>query len=89
MDTDTTTILGLCAAFLTSIAFVPQTVRNFRRKHVADLSFTTFGTFTAGVVLWLAYGLMIGSWPVILANVFTLGVSALNLWQMWAYRDRP
>jgi MtN3 and saliva related transmembrane protein len=84
---DTATFFGLGAAFLTSIAFVPQTIRNFRRKHVADLSFSTFGTFTGGVVLWLIYGLMIGSIPIILANTFTLGVSLLNLWQMWAYRE--
>ena len=85
---DTATALGLCAAFLTSVAFVPQTIRNFRRKHVADLSFTTFGTFTAGVVMWLVYGLMIDSVPIIVANCFTLAVSALNLWQMWAYREK-
>lgn len=85
---DPITALGLGAAFLTSVAFVPQVVRNFRRKHVDDLSFSTFGTFTLGVVLWLAYGLAIDSLPIIAANVFTLAVNALNLWQMWAYR-RP
>ena len=85
---DTATALGLCAAFLTSVAFVPQTIRNFRRKHVADLSFTTFGTFTAGVVMWLVYGLLIDSVPIIVANCFTLAVSALNLGQMWAYREK-
>lgn len=83
---DTATALGLCAAFLTSVAFVPQTIRNFRRKQVGDLSFFTFGTFTAGVVAWLGYGLMIDSLPVVAANTFTLAVSLLNLWQMWAYR---
>jgi len=56
---------------------------------VADLSWSTFGTFTVGVMLWLAYGIAIGSLPIILANVFTLAVSTLNLWQMWAYRARP
>ena len=85
---DPITALGLGAAFLTSVAFVPQVVRNFRRKHVDDLSFSTFGTFTLGVVLWLAYGLLIDSLPIIAANLFTLAVNALNLWQMWAYR-RP
>jgi MtN3 and saliva related transmembrane protein len=85
---DTITLLGLAAAFLTSVAFVPQVIRNFRRKHVSDLSFSTFGTFTAGVVLWLIYGIAINSLPIIAANVFTLGVNALNLWQMWAYRGR-
>lgn len=83
---DLPTALGLGAAFLTSVAFVPQVVRNFRRKHVDDLSFSTFGTFTLGVLLWLVYGVMIESLPIILANVFTLGVNGLNLWQMWAYR---
>ena len=86
---DPITLLGLAAAFLTSVAFVPQVIRNFRRRHVADLSWSTFGTFTAGVVLWLAYGLAIDSVPIIAANVFTLAINALNLWQMWAYRDRP
>jgi len=86
---DPITLLGLAAALLTSIAFVPQVIRNFRRKHVADLSWSTFGTFTVGVMLWLAYGIAIGSLPIILANVFTLAVSALNLWQMWTYRARP
>lgn len=85
---DLPTALGLGAALLTSVAFVPQVVRNFRRKHVDDLSFSTFGTFSLGVLLWLVYGLMIDSLPIILANVFTLAVNALNLWQMWAYR-RP
>ncbi|MBS3896583.1 SemiSWEET transporter [Silanimonas sp.] len=86
---DPITLLGLAAALLTSIAFVPQVVRNFRRKHVADLSWSTFGTFTVGVMLWLAYGIAIGSLPIILANIFTLAVSMLNLGQMWAYRARP
>jgi MtN3 and saliva related transmembrane protein len=85
---DPITALGLAAAFLTSVAFVPQVVRNFRRRVVDDLSFSTFGTFTLGVMLWLAYGLIIGSLPIILANLFTLAINALNLWQMWAYR-RP
>ena len=86
---DPITLLGLAAALLTSIAFVPQVIRNFRRKHVADLSWSTFGTFTVGVMLWLAYGIAIGSLPIILANIFTLAVSMLNLGQMWAYRARP
>ncbi|MFN7385707.1 MAG: SemiSWEET transporter [Lysobacteraceae bacterium] len=86
---DPITLLGLAAALLTSVAFVPQVIRNFRRRHVADLSWSTFGTFTVGVVLWLGYGIAIGSLPIIVANVFTLAVNALNLWQMWAYRDQP
>jgi MtN3 and saliva related transmembrane protein len=31
-----------------------------------------YAIFTLGVALWLAYGVMIGAWPVIVANVVTL-----------------
>jgi len=38
-----------------------------------------YGLFTLGVALWLAYGLIIGSWPVILANGITLGLAGMVL----------
>lgn len=86
---DPTTALGLVAAFLTSIAFVPQVWRNYRRRNVEDLSLSTFGTFSVGVVFWLLYGLSIDSLPIIVANVFTLTVCLVILGQMWFYRRKP
>jgi MtN3 and saliva related transmembrane protein len=35
--------------------------------------------FTVGVALWLAYGLLVGSWPMIAANTVTLGLAATIL----------
>lgn len=69
-------LLGGLAALLTTLCWLPQTLRAIRHRDVASLSLTTFAAFSAGVFLWLIYGILIGSWPVILANVFTL---ALNL----------
>lgn len=71
-----TELLGGSAALLTTLCWLPQTLRAVRTRDVASLSLVTFGAFTAGIFLWLIYGLLIGSWPVILANLFTL---ALNL----------
>jgi MtN3 and saliva related transmembrane protein len=35
--------------------------------------------FTTGVALWLAYGIAIHSWPMILANVATLALATTIL----------
>ncbi len=69
-------LIGGAAALLTTLCWLPQTLRAVRARDTASLSLATFAVFAAGIFLWLIYGLLIGSWPVILANLFTL---ALNL----------
>ena len=68
-------ILGFSAAFLTTAAFVPQLVRVLRLRSARDISLPTFLMFSAGVFLWLLYGIDIGSKPVIASNVVTLVLS--------------
>jgi MtN3 and saliva related transmembrane protein len=86
---DTLTLVGLGAAACTTIAFIPQIVRNHRRRSAGDLSLLSFSVFTAGVILWLVYGLAINNLPIIVANVLTLGVNLINLGQMVWYRRHP
>lgn len=83
---DGTTALGLIAATCTTIAFLPQVIRNWRTKSVGDLSFGTFGVFTTGVLLWLIYGALIRNLPIIVSNVVTLALNLMNLSQMVRYR---
>ena len=64
--------IGYVAATLTTIAFVPQAWKTWQTKSAAGVSLRMYAIFTLGVALWLAYGLMIGAWPVIVANVVTL-----------------
>ena len=35
--------------------------------------------FCSGVALWLVYGLLVGSWPVVISNVVTLALSGVVL----------
>jgi MtN3 and saliva related transmembrane protein len=65
-------LIGYVAATLTTIAFVPQAWKTWKTKSAAGVSLRMYAIFTLGVALWLAYGLMIGAWPVIVANVVTL-----------------
>ena len=68
------TILGLVAAALTTGAYVPQVVKTWRSGSSADLSLGTYAILLAGILAWLAYGVLLGDLPIILANVVTLGL---------------
>lgn len=65
-------LIGYVAAFCTTIAFVPQAMTVWKTRSTRDLSLAMFMIFTLGVALWLAYGLMLNSLPIIIANIFTL-----------------
>jgi MtN3 and saliva related transmembrane protein len=70
-----TFVIGILAAILTTISFLPQLVRVFRTKHTKDLSLITFSLFSLGVGLWLIYGILIKELPVILANGVTFFIA--------------
>ena len=69
---DFVSLLGFLAGALTTIAFVPQLVRSWRSRSVKDVSRGMLTIFCTGVFLWLIYGLLIHSWPVIVTNLVTL-----------------
>lgn len=69
-----TTALGYLAGFLTTVSFVPQVFKAWNSKRCHDLSWGMLVTFAGGVVLWLAYGLLIWAAPIIAANTVTLAL---------------
>ncbi len=68
-------LIGFGAAALTTFSLVPQLVRIWRRRSADDISTVMFGLFSFGVLLWLVYGLLLASWPMIIANGITLALS--------------
>jgi MtN3 and saliva related transmembrane protein len=76
-----TMLLGFAAATLTTLAFVPQVVRSWRTRVTRDVSLGMFLVMTTGIALWLAYGALIGDWPLIVANGvgFLLSLTVLIL----------
>jgi len=68
--------VGFFAAFLTTVAFVPQVVRSWHMGG-RELSWSMLGLFGTGVSLWLAYGVIRESWPLIVGNALTLQVVAM------------
>ena len=64
--------IGGVAAVLTTIAFLPQVIKSWRSGSTRDVSLGMFLILNTGIVLWLIYGLALGSLPLILANAVTL-----------------
>jgi len=74
-----TDLIGTLAAILTTISFFPQALHTFRTKDVRGISLGMYSAFTLGVAMWLVYGLMLGAWPVVIANVITLVLASTIL----------
>lgn len=66
--------VGIVAALLTTACWLPQTLKLIRERDTRSISLFTNVVFAIGLVLWLAYGVMIAAWPVILANTVTLSL---------------
>lgn len=71
--------LGYAAALLTTSSFVPQAVRTVRTRDTRGISLWMYVLFTVGVACWLGYGLVLGAWPVVVANAVTLALSLVIL----------
>ncbi len=65
-------LLGTVAGFLTTVAFAPQVWTVWKTRSTRDISLGMYLVFTTGVAFWLAYGVALGAWPIIVANTITL-----------------
>jgi MtN3 and saliva related transmembrane protein len=77
--------IGLVAGTLTTLSFVPQVIRSWRRRSVADLSPTMLLSFAAGVALWIVYGLLTEAMPVIISNSVTLILALALILMKWKF----
>lgn len=64
--------IGCLAVMRTTCAFVPQAHLAGKTRRTDGISIGMYAIFSAGVLLWLIYGILIGAWPMIVANVVTL-----------------
>ena len=83
-------LIGLIAGVLTTVAFVPQLLKIYASKSGKDVSARMFVMFSIGVALWLVYGILIRSAPVIIANLVTLllSIAIMGLKVYYGRRER-
>jgi MtN3 and saliva related transmembrane protein len=81
--------IGVVAAFLTTIAFVPQVLLVMRTRNTVAISLWMYLLFSTGVALWLVYGVMLRLWPVIIANSVTLLLSFIVIYYKLRCSEQP
>ncbi|TDS32282.1 SemiSWEET transporter [Halanaerobium congolense] len=71
--------IGIIAASLTTISFLPQAIKTVKDKDTSGISLGMYSSFTLGVFLWLIYGFMQQDMPIIGANMITLVFASIIL----------
>jgi MtN3 and saliva related transmembrane protein len=72
-------LLGTVAGLCTTGSFVPQVIKAWRERDTAAISTKMYVIISGAFVLWLGYGVLIGSWPMVIFNVLNLGLSGAIL----------
>ena len=78
--------VGSFAAGCTTLCWVPQATKIIREKQTQGISLITQVAYTAGIALWLVYGLLLTNWPLIVANAVTLLFAVVILFLKVRYR---
>ena len=73
------TILATIAGILSTSSFVPQVLKAWRERDTAAISKHMYMATVTAFVLWSIYGFLIGSWPVMIFNLLSLGLSGIIL----------
>lgn len=72
-------VIGAVAAVLTTGSFLPQAYKVLRTRETAAISLVMYSMFTAGVTLWLIFGLYTMQWSIIIANAVTVVLAGVIL----------
>lgn len=71
--------LGSLAAIASTVSFAPQAWKVIRSRRTKDISAAMYGFTVTGFALWLAYGVAMSQWPIIVCNALCLAMAAFIL----------
>jgi MtN3 and saliva related transmembrane protein len=81
--------IGAVAGFCTTFAFVPQLLKIYKQGG-RDLSYGMLSLYLGGVLMWLAYGLLMHTQAVVITNVATaILIAAATFLKAWKERQEP
>ena len=81
-------LVGFAAGALCTLAYLPQALHSFRTRSVSDISLAMLASLNIGLLLWVAYGVLIHSWPIILPNGITFFLAFPLLVMKLRFRER-
>jgi len=80
-------LVGFGAGTLCTLAYLPQALYSFRTKSVRDISLIMLVSLNVGLLLWVAYGFLIRSLPIMLPNAITFFLAFPLLIMKMRYHD--
>lgn len=72
-------VLGYSAGALTSLTFLPQVIKTWKKKSARDISLLMFVIAAVNEVMWIAYGGLLNNWVIILTNAIVLSMSLIMI----------
>lgn len=81
-------VVGVGAALCSMTSFIPQIAKIWRERDASSVSLRMYMVTVTGFSLWIAYGALIGSWPVVGSNAVCLVLSGAILALKWRFRRR-
>lgn len=79
--------LGVCAAGFSMSSFIPQAIKIIHEHDASSVSLRMYVITVIGFGLWIAYGFLLKSWPLLASNVVNLSLSSFILTLKFRYRD--
>ncbi len=79
--------IGTAAGLCSMSSFVPQLIKVAREKSAEGVSLRTYMVTVIGFALWIAYGILLGSWPVAASNAVNLLLAGAILALRWRYGE--
>lgn len=81
-------VIGVAAAICSMTSFAPQILKIWREQDASSVSLRMYIVTVTGFSLWIGYGLLTGSWPVVGSNAVCLVLSAAILALKWRFSRR-
>ena len=82
-------VIGISAAFLTTLSFVPQIIKAYHTRRMKDVSRYLMILFTTGSILWIIYGILHEDLVIIGANVTAATFNLILLYYSFVYTVSP
>ncbi|MCX6814578.1 MAG: SemiSWEET transporter [Candidatus Aenigmarchaeota archaeon] len=79
-------LIGFAAGFLIAISMIPQVIKSYKTKSVEDISFLMLFIIMLGTALWVIYGILITSFPIIVMDGFGFFVNFVLIYMKIKYR---
>ena len=79
-------VLGYSAGAITSLTFLPQVLKTWKDKSAKDISLMMFLIAAVNEIMWIAYGVLLHNWVIILTNTIVLSMSLVMIYFKMRYK---